>query len=172
MLGRAGTVRESGMSSFSRRLTIVAAIVVAAGASSGCSRIVGHQGYLIDNQLIGTVKPGVDNRDSVQRVLGRPTFTGQFDNRDWYYLGTETRQLAFGKPRPIEQTVMKISFDAAGNVAKVEQTGIEKVARIAPIKDKTPTLGRDRSFFQELFGNIGRVGSAIGGQQPTDNTGP
>lgn len=159
------------MSGFSRRLAIVAAIVVAGAGASGCTRIVGHQGYLVDNTLIGTVRPGVDNRDSVQRVLGRPSFAGQFDNREWYYVGVETRQLAFGKPRPIEQTVMKISFDAAGNVTKVEQTGIERVAHVSPIKDKTPTLGRERGFFQELFGNIGRVGAGTGAQAPQDNTG-
>lgn len=157
---------------FSRRIALAAATAVIALGASGCSRIVGHQGYLVDNQLIGTVRAGVDNRDSVQRVLGRPTFTGQFDNREWYYLGTETKQLAFGKPRPIAQTVLKISFDPAGNVTKVEQTGVEKVASISPVRDKTPTLGRERGFFQDLFGNIGRVGAPTGGQGPNDNTGP
>lgn len=155
-----------------RRMVSVAATAAVALGASGCSRIVGHQGYLVDNQLIGTVRPGVDNRDSVQRVLGRPSFTGQFDGREWYYVGVETRQLAFGKPRPIAQTVLKVSFDPAGNVAKVEQTGIERVASINPTKDKTPTLGRERGFFQELFGNIGRVGAPTGGQAPNDNTGP
>ena len=51
-------------------------------------------------------------------------------------------------------------FDQNGNVATVERSGLEHVAMISPNDDKTPTLGRDRSFFQELFGNIGTVGSA------------
>jgi hypothetical protein len=28
-----------------------------------------------------------------------------------------------------------------------------------PVSKKTPTLGRRRSFFDELFGNIGSVGA-------------
>ena len=32
-----------------------------------------------------------------------------------------------------------------------------KVVRLSPESDKTPTLGRDRSFFQDLFGNIGAL---------------
>lgn len=157
----------------SRRVLTGAALAAVALAAPGCSRIVGRQGYIIDNQLLSTVQPGVDNRDSVQRVLGRPSFTGQFENQDWYYVGVETRQLAFGTPRPISQTVLHVRFDPQGNVASVEQTGLEKVASINPSKDKTPTAGRERSFFQELFGNIGRVGApGTAGPNPADNTGP
>ncbi len=40
---------------------------------------------------------------------------------------------------------------------------------INPVNDKTPTLGRKRSFFDELFGNIGVLNSgALGQQQPTN----
>jgi hypothetical protein len=55
--------------------------------------------------------------------------------------------------------VLHIRFDERGNVASVEKTGLEKVARIDPTNGKTPTLGRERGFFQELFGNIGTVGA-------------
>ena len=34
------------------------------------------------------------------------------------------------------------------------------IANVDPSKRMTPTLGRQRSFFDELFGNIGTVGSA------------
>ena len=33
---------------------------------------------------------------------------------------------------------------------------MEQVARIDPDSDETPTLGRERSFLEDLFGNIGR----------------
>ena len=44
---------------------------------------------------------------------------------------------------------------------------MEQVARINPEGDKTPTLGKDRSFLEDLFGNVGRVGGVgpvAGGQ--------
>ena len=44
--------------------------------------------------------------------------------------------------------------------SSVKRTGMELVATIDPSNDKTPTLGRDRSLFEELFGNIGAVGQA------------
>jgi outer membrane protein assembly factor BamE (lipoprotein component of BamABCDE complex) len=159
------------MSSFTRRMITGAALAGALVATAGCSRIVGHQGYLLDQQLIATVQPGVDNKESVQRTLGRPSFTSQFGDSDWYYVARETRQLAFGKPRPVEQTVLHVEFDPAGNVATVSRLGLDQVASIDPSNDKTPTLGRKRGFFEDLFGNIGRVGTIGGGAQPNDNTG-
>ena len=60
----------------------------------------------------------------------------------------------------------------AGNVVSVEKAGLEQVVSISPAGGKTPTLGRNRGFFRELFGNIGRVGGAGGTSQgggTTDN---
>ena len=109
--------------------------------------------------------------NSVPNTLGRPTFIGQFDQRDWYYVSRDTRQLAFNMPRPTTQTVLHVRFDEAGNVASVERSGLEQVASIDPISDKTPTLGRERSLFEELFGNIGAVGQA-GQRRPDRRTTP
>ena len=143
--------------------------LIALVATSGCSRVRGHQGYLSDAQLVDSIKPGVDNRESVTRTLGRPTFAGQFDANDWYYVDRETKQLAFALPVATKQTLLRVTFDAAGNVTAVSKSGIEKIAAIRPIGDKTPTLGSNRSFFQEIFGNIGQVGSVGQGGATADN---
>ena len=145
--------------------TLVAVLLL----GTGCAQIRDHRGYIVDNSLIGTVQPGIDNRESVERTLGRPTFTGSFDDKSWYYVSRDTRQLAFANARPIKQTVLAVRFDAKGNVAAVERAGLEQVAKISPDGDKTPTLGRDRGFLGELFGNIGRVGSVSQSGGTADN---
>src|SRR3546814_4731274 len=76
------------------------------------------------------ISPGVDNRESVEKTLGRPTFVGQFGNNEYYYVSRETRQLAFAKPRPVDQQVLRVRFDPVGNVAAVDRTGLELVSRI------------------------------------------
>mgnify|MGYP006196805343 CR=1 FL=1 len=144
----------------------LAAVLAGAFMAGGCSAIRDHQGYVMDQTLVTAIQPGVDNRESVAGTLGRPTFVGQFDQRDWYYVSRDTRQLAFNMPRPSEQTVLHIRFDEAGNVVSVERTGLELVANIDPSNEKTPTLGRERSLFDELFGNIGAMGGRTGGQTP------
>ncbi len=141
----------------------------AAILTSGCTRIKDRQGYLFDETLVGAIQPGVDNRDSVEKTLGRPTFVGQFDQRDWYYVSRNTKQLAFAMPKPEATTVLHVRFDEAGNVAAVERTGLERVASIDPLNKKTPTLGRNKSFFEEVFGNIGSVGATGQGAPTADN---
>jgi outer membrane protein assembly factor BamE (lipoprotein component of BamABCDE complex) len=152
-----------------KKVFVISAAVAALITTSGCSRVRAHQGYIADQVLLDAIKPGVDNRESVTKTLGRPTFAGQFDDNDWYYVTRETRQLAFGLPKPKEQTIFHVRFDAAGNVATVDKSGVEKVASIRPVGDKTPTLGKNRSFFEELFGNIGQVGSVGKGGATADN---
>ena len=138
-------------------------IVLAAAATlvlaGGCASIRDHRGYLIDSTLVDSVQPGIDNRTSVERTLGRPTWVSQFGSKDWYYVSVDTKQVAFSRPKTEKQTVLRVRFDEAGNVAAVDRAGMEKVARISPDGKVTPTLGRDRSFLEDLFGNIGAVGA-------------
>lgn len=151
------------------RLASVAAAVAGVALLGGCSSIgiKEHRGYVLDKELATTVQVGVDNKDSVAKTLGRPTFTGQFDSNDWFYVSRDTRAVPFRSQRVMDQDIVHIRFDAAGNVAAVNTSGEELIAKIDPVDDKTPTLGRDRSFFDELFGNIGVLNQgALGGQQP------
>lgn len=143
--------------------------VAAVTLLAGCTQIKDRQGYIMDEVLVASVQPGIDNRDSVIGSLGRPSFVGQFDQRDWYYISRDTRNLGFNLPSPSAQTVLHVRFDEAGNVASVERTGLERVASITPMKDETPTLGRNRGFFQELFGNIGAVGATGQSSGTADN---
>jgi outer membrane protein assembly factor BamE (lipoprotein component of BamABCDE complex) len=149
-------------------------LIGAALATSGCSRIKAQQGYLIDETLFTSILPGVDNRESVSRTLGRPTFAAQFDTGSWYYVSRLTGQYAFVAPKTLQQQILIVSFDEQGNVSIVQRRGMEKIARINPEDDKTATLGKSESFFQELFGNVGQVGAAGGplGGQPTGRDGP
>jgi outer membrane protein assembly factor BamE (lipoprotein component of BamABCDE complex) len=133
------------------------AVIGLALALSACAGSRDHKGFVLDPTLTDAIQVGVDNKDSVTRTLGRPTFTSQFDPNDWYYVSRNTAQLAFRDPKVTAQTVLRIQFDQAGNVASVQKTGKEQIAKVEPSGDKTPTLGRQRSFFEELFGNIGTI---------------
>lgn len=155
-----------------RALGTALGLIVLAPALAACGQLRSHQGYIYDPLLAAAIQPGVDNRESVERTLGRPTFTGQFETGDWYYLSRDTRQLAFASPRATAQLLTRISFDDKGNVANVSRTGLETVVSIDPDNDKTPTLGSERSFFEDLFGNIGAVGAPGAGGGPNgSNTG-
>jgi outer membrane protein assembly factor BamE (lipoprotein component of BamABCDE complex) len=137
----------------------VSTVVLAAALMAGCATNRAHKGAVLDPQLVSSIHPGVDNKASVQKLLGGPTFAGEFNPNDWYYVSRDTNQLAFRNPRVTRQTVMLVRFDGAGNVASVQNNGKEFVMNLNPSKRSTPTLGRRKSFFDEIFGNIGTVGA-------------
>jgi outer membrane protein assembly factor BamE (lipoprotein component of BamABCDE complex) len=146
-------------------LTIAAAVL----AVSGCATFRQHKGAVIDPQLASAIQPGVDNKASVQKLLGNPSFAGEFTPNDWYYVSRDVDQVAFRNPHVVKQTVLLVRFDNAGNVAAIRRTGRELVLNVEPSSRSTPTLGRQKSFFEELFGNIGTVGAGGlpgGSQQP------
>jgi outer membrane protein assembly factor BamE (lipoprotein component of BamABCDE complex) len=135
------------------------AILAAAVLLAGCAQIRQHRGVVLDSQLASAIQPGIDNKDSVEKALGRPSFVGQFTPNDWYYVSRDENQIAFRNGRVTKETVLHVRFDPKGNVASLQRTGKELVMNIDPTGKKTPTLGRQRSFFEELFGNIGSVGA-------------
>jgi outer membrane protein assembly factor BamE (lipoprotein component of BamABCDE complex) len=148
-----------------------AALLGAMALVSGCTSVVDHRGYIADPVLLQSVHPGIDNRQSVEGTLGRPTFTSQFGEPVWYYVSSITNQKPFTSPKITSHTVLAIRFDKAGNVIAADQSGVERVVRIKPDSDKTPTLGRERGILQDLFGNIGQVGAAGMGGPDASNTG-
>ena len=109
------------------RIGVVLGVAALAG---GCSSIVGHKGYLADEVILQSVQPGVDNRTSVERTLGQPSFKSQFGDPVWYYVSSTTTQRPFTVPRISEHTVLAVRFDPAGNVLSAERSGLEQVARI------------------------------------------
>ena len=137
----------------------VAALAAMGTVLGGCASIKDHRGYLVDNALVDSMQVGIDNKTSVERSLGRPTFISQFGEPAWYYVSVDTKQAAFTRPRSHNQMILRIRFDGEGNVIAVDKAGMEKVARLDPDGDKTPTLGKDRTFLEDLFGNIGTVGA-------------
>lgn len=146
-----------------------AALMVAGAAVllSGCSAIRESRGYIDDPLLTSAIQPNIDNQQSVEGTLGRPTFTSQFGTPTWYYVSSITGQRPFNRPRIKEHSVLAVTFDAAGRVVDVKRSGVDQVVYLDPNGDKTPTLGRERGFLEDLFGNIGQVGGAgVGGGGP------
>lgn len=142
----------------SARALAIAALIVALGTTA-CTRTRTHQGYIVDKELIDAIQPGIDNRESVVQTLGNPTFQAQFNKNEWYYVARESANFAFHSPKLHDQLTLRIRFNDAGNVIAVDRMGKDMVATVEPYGKKTPTLGRKRGFFEDLFGNIGTVGA-------------
>lgn len=143
-----------------RRLREALLLAGIAMALPGCASIRESRGYIVDPLLTSVIQPQIDNQQSVEGTLGRPTFISQFGTPTWYYVSSITGQRPFNRPRISEHSVLAVQFDEVGRVAEVKRTGMEQVVFLDPNGNKTPTLGRERGFLEDLFGNIGQVGGA------------
>ena len=146
-----------------RAVIVAGALLALAGLAPGCTTIKEKRGYIAEELLVSAVQPGLDNKKSVERTLGRPSFTSVYGEESWYYVTSLTTRKPFRSPKIKTPDVLAINFDKAGNVVAIERSGLDKVVKLDPDGDKTPTLGRDRSFFKDLFGNIGAVGAGGAG---------
>ncbi|MEM8827415.1 MAG: outer membrane protein assembly factor BamE, partial [Pseudomonadota bacterium] len=81
------------------------AVVAVAILLAGCTRLRDRQGYVAEEEMVTSVAPGVDNRESVERTLGRPTFQSAWDDGTWYYVSRNTSQFAFLPPKATEQEI-------------------------------------------------------------------
>jgi outer membrane protein assembly factor BamE (lipoprotein component of BamABCDE complex) len=169
--GLAASERTEIMVASLGRGSIVPLALVTMLALAGCTRVRDHKGYIVDNTLVDSVAAGIDNRDSVNKTLGRPSFASEWDNgATWYYIARDTRQLAFATPQPVSQMLLTVRFSPGGDVASVQRTGLETIRHVNLYGKRTAVRGSDRGFFAELFGNINAAGGSQ--QGPTaDNPG-
>ncbi len=136
---------------------IITAMTVLALSSCTSRKFV--RGYTADQEMISSIRAQVDTRTSVKEMLGSPSSVATFDNNNWYYYSKRSESLAFFKEKITEMNIVAVRFDDDGYVTTVDNYTLDNRNNISPVGDTTPTHGRELSFLQELFGNIGRFGA-------------
>lgn len=132
------------------------ALVAAVGVLSACTPVVISHGQTPDPDDLELVEVGQSTRRDVEKRLGTPSTSSVFSDKIWYYFSETTEQVAFFEPKVKERKIIAIVFAPDGRVDNIatytEADGqtVELVSRV------TPTAGNELSFFQQLFGNIGR----------------
>lgn len=138
-----------------RRASCLLAGILALGATA-CEQAIQVRGNLPEQDIVGRIQPGVHSREDVARLLGSPSTISTFQDSKWYYIGQKTTEFAFFEPEILERKVLVVAFDDGGTVVETQQIGLADSQEIDPVDRETPTEGRELSFFQQIFGNIGR----------------
>ena len=139
-----------------RARNMVLGCTLAAILLAGCEPIVHQQGHVRDAAVLAQIEPGVQTREDVARLLGTPSAVGTFDDKRWYYISRRTETEAFYAPELVDQDITEIAFDENGVVAEVTSLSLADARAIEPVEEESPTRGRELSFFEQIFGNIGR----------------
>jgi outer membrane protein assembly factor BamE (lipoprotein component of BamABCDE complex) len=125
------------------------------------------RGHLVEEEDLNQLVVGTSSRQDVEALLGSPSATGTFDSSEWFYIGGVTRQRPGRELAVEDQRVVRIRFDRDGRLADISRLSREDGRQIAVVQRVTPSPGNERTLLQQLFGNIGRVGPGLTGQQQT-----
>ncbi len=134
-------------------VTLVAGLTMAA-----CSPTVSQRGYVPNEDLLKEIRIGIDNKDSVLTTFGSPSTVSTVDASSWYYISSIHEQTAFFAEEAVDREIVAVYFDENDNVEKLGYYGLEDGKIVNFIDRETPTRGKELTFLQQMFGNIGRFG--------------
>ena len=138
------------------RLSALVTLAVAAASLAACFPTVDQRGNLPDPDKLTQIHPGSSTREQVAQILGTPSSTAVFDDKNWYYISRRTKQVAFFDPAVLDQQVYIVNFDDKGVVRGVDHKDLKDGREIEPAPGATPAPGRELTLVEQVLGNIGR----------------
>lgn len=131
-------------------------VIAVAAVLTACAPQYQKHGYVPAQADLDRIEVGVDTRDTVAAILGRPSTAGLLNDVGWFYV--ESRWRTVGALAPVEEDrqVVAITFTESGTVQNVERFGLEKGNVIALQRRVTEPNVKSAGFLRQLFGNIGR----------------
>jgi len=134
---------------------------------AGCAAEINARGNSPTDEKLSQVTPGL-TRDEVMQILGSPSTSSTFTDKAWYYIGQRTEDYAFYRPKVLEQQVVVIQFDDLGRVEEVKRLEKDDGKPIEMVDRTTPSVTRDLSLMQQLFGNLGKAPALPGSSSNTE----
>ena len=135
---------------------VAPALAICVLALGACAQKIDVRGHIPEDEDLDRINPGIHTRDDVAQLLGTPSAVSTFQDSKWYYIGHKSTEFAFFAPEVLERKVVVVSFDDQGIVAETRTLSLDDSQEIDPVDRVTPTEGREFSFFQQIFGNLGR----------------
>lgn len=124
-------------------------------ALSACSATYRNHGYVPPQEDLEQIVVGIDTRATVEETLGTAGSTSVQEDDALYFVRSRVRTFAMLEPEVVERNVVAVSFDSNGIVENVETFGLERGQVVQFSRRVTDSSVRGKSFFRQLFGNIG-----------------
>ena len=115
-----------------------------------------QRGSLVDPDALKELIPGTSSRADAVALIGSPTAHATFDDNTWIYISQVTSTRIGQTPGIHKQKVVVLSFDQSGTLRGIRQLDKSEVKSVDMAAVATPSPGSEASFFQQLFGNVGK----------------
>jgi outer membrane protein assembly factor BamE (lipoprotein component of BamABCDE complex) len=133
---------------------------VVALSVSGCTAQYRDHGYVPDEVDLEQVVVGVDNRSTVQEVLGSPLGSGVMEDGAIFYISTKVKHYAFYEPKVVSREMLVVTFDAEDQVENIEKFGLEDGRVVTLSRRVTEAPVKGPKFLKQILGNLGNFNPA------------
>lgn len=133
--------------------SLLTAMLATLGA---CTSYVDYRGYLPKQGDLQRVQVGMAKTE-VEALLGSPstTATVNYSGDSYYYITSVVEERGFLDPKETDRRVFAVRFGQDDRVQSFANYGLEDGQIIDFNTRETPTKGREYTFLQQIFGNIG-----------------
>ncbi|MGF1456208.1 MAG: outer membrane protein assembly factor BamE [Alphaproteobacteria bacterium] len=132
-------------------------------ASPVMRAVVTKHGYIADQEKIDSLELGITSKAVVRESLGTPSSVATFDPDTWYYISSKQERFAFLNKSVTDRNILALKFDDTGMLAQVATYGLEDGKVVNYSSRETPTRGKELTFLEQMFGNVGRGLPGAGG---------
>lgn len=137
-----------------KKFTVIA-LAAALLCSTACTPTQAVRGNIVEDHVLATVQPGVDNAAAVMKKMGSPTARDPFDPSVWYYIGQKMEKRGILDPEVKEERIIIARFNQEGLLESLSER--EGGRNDVPLsREKTPTSGNEITVMQQLLGNLGK----------------
>lgn len=160
---RSMTKRSAFLPHLGTQARLLAGVAMIALTVTACTPKTALRGNLPRDYQIEQLEVGKQRKPQVEAILGSPSVLGTFDDNIWYYISRRTEKWAFLEEETVEQRVIALYFNDSGVLEHVETYTEDDARDIATSSRSTPTAGKELGFFEQIFGNLGKVGGGGSG---------
>lgn len=134
-------------------------------ALSACTPTYTNHGFVPTDEDVEEIMVGVDTRETVAAIVGKPAAAGLLTEEAWYYVQSQFEHFAYKESVEIDREVLRISFTEDGLVENIERFGLEEGEVVVLSRRVTTSNTQGIGFLRQLLGNLGKINldNIIGG---------
>ena len=126
---------------------------------SSCAPISRISGYVPPESEISQLQIGSSTKEDVIRKLGEPLSNSLYPTSFLLYVQKRVEVLAFFRPQIEDRKVVKLTFDENLILKQIDFREEAPVEVFEADQKTVVSEGRELTFWQQMFGNIGNFSS-------------
>lgn len=135
-------------------------------AGCGATTLKNSHGYVPDEEVLAEIRIGLDTKETVGRIAGRPGAEGIVDDRGWYYVRSDYERFMWRAPKEVNREVVAVTFNDREQVTNIERFGLDQ-GRVVVLNRRVTTANTQGvGFLRQLFSNLGNfdLGQLLGNE--------